>query len=114
MSDNNFTADRIRQVLEPKQLPLVEKKVFGGWCFMADDKMLMGTYKGGIMARVDPAEMEVLLQREGVEQMLHGGRLLNGYLMLSEAAYDADSDLAFWVQKCLEWNPKVKESKKKK
>jgi hypothetical protein len=31
-----------------------------GICFMVDDKMCVGTYKGGIMARVDPEEEETL------------------------------------------------------
>lgn len=114
MSDNNFTADRIRTILEPRKLAMEEKKMFGGWCFMVDEKMLIGTYKGGIMARVDPEEVEQLLEREGANQMIHGGRPMKGYIMLDPDAYDMDSDLEFWVEKCLEFNPKAKSSKKKK
>ena len=114
MSDNNFTADRIRTILEPKNLSLEEKKMFGGWCFMVDDKMCIGTYKGGIMARINPEEMENLLERNGASQMIHGGRPMKGYIMLDPVAYDAEKDLEFWVQKCLEFNPKAKSSKKKK
>ncbi len=114
MSDNNITADRIRIILEPKGLLLEEKKMFGGWCFMVDAKMCIGTYKGGIMARVDPKEVEQLLEREGANQMIHGGRPMTGYIMLDPEAYDSDVDLEFWVQKCLEFNPKAKASRKKK
>lgn len=114
MSDNNFTADRIRPILESKNLPLEEKKMFGGWCFMVDGKMCIGTYKGGVMARVDPDELEELVIRGGASQMLHGGRAMKGYIMLEPLAYDLDQDLEFWVQKCLEFNPKAKASKKKK
>ncbi len=114
MSDNNFTADRIRLILEPKNLPLKEKKMFGGWCFMVNDKMCIGTYKGGIMARIDPGELEELIRHNGAFQMVHGGRPMKGYIMLEPEAYDSDEDLEFWVGKCLEFNPKAKSSKKKK
>ncbi len=114
MSDNNLTAERIRQILEPKNLPLEEKKMFGGWCFMVDGKMCLGTYKGGIRARVNVEEVATLLQRPGANQMIHGGRPMKGYLFLDPEAYDMDIDLEFWVLKCLEFNPLAKASKKKK
>ena len=76
---------------------------------MLEDKMLIGTYKGGIMARVDPAETEALVNRPGASQMIHGG-----YLMLEPIGYEDDASLSFWIDKCLKYNPKVKVSKKKK
>lgn len=114
MTDQDHLLERIRAILIPKKLQLEEKKMFGGICFMVDDKMLMGTYKGGIMARVDPIEVDELLTREGATQMIHGGKPMTGYLMLDPEAYDLDTDLEFWVKKCLEFNPKAKSSKKRK
>ena len=87
--------------------------MFGGDCFMLDDKMLIGTYKGGIMARVDPAENETLLNRHGASQMIHGGKPMVGYVFLEPEGYEQDTDLAFWLEKCLEFNPKVKKNGKK-
>lgn len=81
---------------------------------MVDDKMLIGTYKGGVMARVDPTEADALTTRPGVSQMIHGGRPMVGYLMLEPSSYEDDAALGFWVEKCLEYNPKVKANKKKK
>ena len=80
---------------------------------MVDDKMLCGTYKGNVMARVDPQEVEGLLAHEGSEPMIHGGRPMTGYLSVLPEGYDLDSELEFWVGKCLEFNPKAKSSKKK-
>ena len=114
MTDQDHLLERIRAILTPKNLQFTEKKMFGGMCFMVDDKMLMGTYKGGIMARVAPEEVQELLEREGASQMIHGGRPMNGYLFLEPDAYDLDNDLEFWIQKCLEFNPRAKSSKKKK
>ena len=80
---------------------------------MVDEKMLIGTYNGGIMARVEPEEVDELAQREGAAQMVHGGRPMKGYLFIEGEGYDRDEDLEFWIQKCLEFNPKAKASKKK-
>lgn len=111
--DNHFTGTRIADILVSKNITFEEKKMFGGLCFMVDDKMLIGTYKNGVMARVDPAETETLTERQGASQMIHGGRTMAGYLFLESEAYERDDDLNFWVEKCLVWNPKVKKSKKK-
>ncbi len=88
--------------------------MFGGHCFMVDDKMCLGTYKGGLMARVGPEELPNLENRNGAEQMIHGGRPMKGYLFIEPKGYDNDSDLEFWIDKCLNFNPKAQASKKKK
>ncbi len=111
--DNHITAERIADLLTAKNMSFVQKKMFGGECFMVDEKMLMGTYKGGMMARVDPIEAEDLIRRAGASQMIHGGRAMVGYLFIEPEGYEKDSDLAFWLEKCLLFNPKAKASKKK-
>ena len=111
--DNHFTAERIVDVLIGKNVTFEQKRMFGGECFMVDDKMCLGTYKNGLMARVDPEEAEALTQRPGAEHMIHGGRPMAGYLFIELEGYENDSDLSFWVEKCLAWNPKAKKSKKK-
>ena len=80
---------------------------------MVDDKMCFGTYKGGIMTRVAPELTEELIGREGASQMIHGGRPMTGYIFLEGVAYDMDADLEFWIQQCLDFNPRAKSSKKK-
>jgi TfoX/Sxy family transcriptional regulator of competence genes len=111
--DNTFTAERIQGILEKKKVAFEQKKMMGGICFMVDDKMCVGTYKGGIMARIDPEEEETLAARTGASRMVHGGKPMNGYLFIEAEGYDRDADLEFWVDKCLKFNPKAKSSKKK-
>lgn len=113
MATDPYLLERIRKVLKEHQVVWSEKQMFGGDCFMVDDKMCIGTYKGGIMARVDPTKAEILSQRNGSEQMIHGGRPMTGYLFINDTGYDADDDLEFWIKECLEFNPKAKSSKKK-
>lgn len=114
MMENMLTGERLANLLTEKGVAFEQKKMFGGLCFMVDDKMLIGTYKGGIMARVDPAEAEALANRPGASQMIHGGKPMVGYLFLENEGYDSDAALAYWLDKCLEYNPKVKANAKKK
>lgn len=111
--ENLLTGERIANLLEAKGVTFSQKKMFGGLCFMVDDKMLMGTYKGGVMARVDPTEAEQLIEQKGASQMIHGGKAMVGYLMLEPDRYESDVELGFWVDKCLTYNPLAKSSKKK-
>lgn len=111
---DEFQVDRMRQILETKGAIWEEKKMMGGLCFMVDDKMCFGTYKGGLMARVEPTEIAVLTERVGATQMIHGGRPMTGYVFVEPEGLDAEADLAFWIEKCLAFNPKAKSSKKKK
>lgn len=105
---------RIRNVLEEQEVEWIEKKMFGGMCFMIDDKMCFGTYQGGLMARVGPDAIEELIKIEGAEQMIHGARPMKGYAIVEPAAFEQDDDLAFWIEKCLAFNPLAKASRKKK
>ncbi len=113
MATDTLLLDRLRNVMKAKGASWNEKRMFGGDCFMVDDKMCFGTYKGGLMARVEPDETDELTKRIGAEQMIHGGRPMKGYLFIESEGYDNDDDLEFWVQKCLDFNPKAKSSKKK-
>lgn len=113
-SENAITAERIADALMARNIPYELKSMFGGQCFMVDDKMLIGTYKGAVMARVDPGEADELTQRPGVDHMVHGGRSMAGFLTLEPSSYESDADLGFWVEKCLAYNPKAKASKKLK
>lgn len=113
MATDEHTIERIRRVLKDRKVLWTEKRMFGGCAFMVDDKMLCGTYKGNIMARVDPGEVDQILARGGAEQMIHGGRTMTGYLSVLPESYDLDEELEFWVDQCLAFNPKAKSSKKK-
>lgn len=109
--DNHVTAERISDILTAKNVPFEQKRMFGGDCFMVNDKMCLGTYKGGLMARVGVEPL--LAQRPGASEMMHAGRLMSGYLFIAPEGYESDEDLMFWVERCLAFNPKAKASKKK-
>ena len=114
MPTDEYLLERMRRIMTDKNVNWIEKKMFGGDCFMVDEKMCFGTYKGGLMVRIEPDESDDLTKRTGATQMIHGGKPMNGYLFVEAEGYDQDADLEFWIQKCLDFNPKAKASKKKK
>jgi hypothetical protein len=58
--------------------------------------------------------MDAFLEMEGVTPMIHGERIMKAFLYLTPEAIDSESQLNFWIGKCLEYNPKAKASKKRR
>jgi TfoX/Sxy family transcriptional regulator of competence genes len=114
MPYDEFLADRIRQSLKENSTPFEEKKMFGGICFLVDDKMCVGVLKNDLMARIDPDLQDAVLGENGCRIMDFSNRPMKGYLYISPEGIDLDKDLDKWVKRCLEFNPKAQASKKKK
>ena len=114
MDNTALLLHRIRSILESKEIVWEEKKMFGGYCFMVDDKMCMGTYRGGLMARCNPIESNALLAQPGANPFAPSGRPMKGYVFIDPIGFESIESLEFWIQKCLEFNPFAKSSKKKK
>jgi TfoX/Sxy family transcriptional regulator of competence genes len=107
-------AEKITRIIKQHKVTFYIKEMMGGVTWMVEEKMCISIYKGGLMVRVEPMEQNVFLARQGAEQMIHGGKPMNGYLTITPEGFDRDEDLEYWVQKCLEYNPNAKASKKKK
>jgi len=114
MAYDEFLADRIRGVLMRKQVSFEEKKMMGGLCFMVDGKMCVGVEKDKLMARIDPDIYEQALMRKGCREMDFTGRPMKGFVFVEPEGMDMDYELDYWVQLCLDFNPKAKSSRKKK
>ena len=120
MPYDEFTADRVRHILNEKKVGFYEKKMFGGLCWMVDDKMCAGILfnkkldSDVLMVRVGEEALESAKDRDGCLPMDFTGRPMKGYAFIAPEGFDRDSDLEFWVQKCLDFNPFAKASKKRK
>ena len=57
---------------------IVERRMFGGLCFLMHGNMLCGVHKGGGMARVGKENMDAALAIEGVGPMTFTGRPMGG------------------------------------
>ncbi len=113
MAYDEQLADRLRTMIRQKNTPFVEKKMMGGLCIMIDDKMCVGVVKDQLMARIDPDVYEDVLNQRGSREMDFTGRPMKGFLFIQPEGIDMDDDLEYWVDLCLEYNPKAKSSKKK-
>jgi TfoX/Sxy family transcriptional regulator of competence genes len=114
MAYDELLADRIRNILRRKQVPNLEKKMMGGLCFMVDDKMCVGIVKNELMARIDPEIYEEALTKNSAHEMNFTGRPMKGFLFVEPEGVDMDHDLEYWVDLCLDFNPRAKSSKKSK
>lgn len=113
MAYNEQLAERIEQLLDEKKVPYYAKKMFGGLCFMVDDKMCLGIVKDELMARIGPEAYSEALQKEYCKEMNFTGRTMKGYVYIEPDGLDMDEDLEYWLQRCLDFNPLAKASKKK-
>jgi len=120
MAYDEFLADRARQILKEKSVTAVEeKKMMGGLCFMVDEKMCFGMHidkssgQSFLMARVGLDQYEQALSKEHCSIMNFTGREMKGFVFITEEGIDTDKDLESWIQRCLNYNPQAKKSKKK-
>ncbi|MCG1035731.1 TfoX/Sxy family protein [Polaribacter sargassicola] len=114
MASNEFLSERIAVFFTDKKVPFYEKKMFGGNCFMVDEKMCVAVMKDEIMARINPNIYLESLEKEGCKEMSFTGKAMKGYVLLSVDAYDLDKDLYYWLQLALDFNPLAKASRKRK
>ncbi len=115
MAYDTRLADRIRELLVDKHLIKVEeKRLFGGLAFMVDDKMCINVSGDNLMCRFDPALQEQISEMPGFQPMIMKGKVMNGYCYINPNGFKSKKDLMYWVNLCLDHNPKARSSKKKK
>lgn len=114
MAFNEKIADRVREIIALTHKNVEEKKMFGGLCFMVNDKMCIGVEKERLMVRLDPAKYEEALEKEGAKPMDFTGKVMKGYVFVDIDAVKTKKELNYWVAMALEYNKLAKASKKKK
>ena len=86
----------------------------GGLCFMVDEKMFAGIVKNDLMARIDPEFCKEALTKKGCREMDFSKRPMQGFVFVDPEGTDLDDELDFWIQQCLDYNPRAKSGKQKK
>jgi len=114
MAYDDYLAERVRQSLHENKAGFEEKKMFGGMCFMVDDKLCVGVFDDELMVRIPPEKQNEYLQHEECHLLDDSGRSMKGFLLISPEGVDMDDDLDKWVKRCLAFNPRAKSSKRKK
>ena len=114
MAFNEKLADRTREIIARTHKNVEEKKMFGGLCFMVNDKMCVGVEQGRLMVRLDPERFDEAMEKDGCKPMDFTGKIMKGYVFVDIDVLQTKKQLEYWVGLALEFNKKAKPSKKKK
>jgi TfoX/Sxy family transcriptional regulator of competence genes len=114
MAYDEKLADRVREIIAEPHKNIEEKKMFGGLCFMVDDKMCVGVEQERLMLRINPQQYDELLEKEGCRPMDLTGKPMKGYVFVDKDVLQTKKQLNYWVNLALEYNKIAKPSKKKK
>lgn len=113
MAFNEILAHRIREAL--KEITDVEEKLmFGGICFMVNGKMCVGIIKDEMMCRIGEERYDEALQKRGCREMDFAVRPMKGYVYVSDDGIKTNAEFKYWINLCLEFNPKAKSATKRK
>ncbi|HYF31949.1 MAG TPA: TfoX/Sxy family protein [Chitinophagaceae bacterium] len=114
MAYNEKLADRVREIIVETHKSIEEKRMFGGLCFMVNDKMCIGVETERLMVRLDPAVYDEVLEKEGCKPMDFTGKVMKGFVFVDADVLNTKRKLEYWVNLALEYNKIAKASKKKK
>lgn len=113
MAYDEKLAVRTREIISATHKISEEKAMFGGLCFMVNDKMCLGVEKERLMVRLDPAVYEEVIEKEGATPMDFTGRIMKGYVFVDINALNTKKKLEYWIKLALDYNKIAKSSKKK-
>ncbi len=95
MAFDRKLAERVRGVLGTEGV--VEKKMFGGLCFMVNDAMAVGVEKDRLMVRVGPDAHDRALSMKHAMPMDFTGRPMKGLVFVDPAGLKNKAALKKWV-----------------
>lgn len=107
MAYNEYLADRIRRALAGHH-DVVEKKMFGGLCFMVNGKMAVGIVHDDLMVRVITPKYATALAQPHCREMDFTGKPLKNFLYVGPEALDTDRDLDTWIGLGIEFAEQTK------
>jgi TfoX/Sxy family transcriptional regulator of competence genes len=103
MAYDEDLANRLRELLAG-EVAITEKKMFGGLAFLLHGNMTVSASgKGGLLARIDPAETDKALARPNVTRMEMGGRSMDGWVRVAPEGIRTKRELASWVKRSLDY-----------
>jgi len=114
MAFDEKLAERVRGIIAVAHKNIEEKRMFGGLCFMVNEKMCIGVEQDRLMLRLDPAQYEEIMKKEGVTPMDFTGKVMKGYAFVDKAVLNTKTKLEYWVNLALDYNKIAKVSKKKR
>ncbi|HEX4957643.1 MAG TPA: TfoX/Sxy family protein [Lacibacter sp.] len=113
MAYNEKLAQRTRELIAQTHSNVEEKAMFGGLCFMVNDKMAIGVEKDRLMVRLNPDKYDEVMKKEGCYPMDFTGKVMKGFVFVNADAITTKVKLNYWIQLALEYNAVAKASRKK-
>jgi len=113
MAYNEKLANNVRELIALTQKNVEEKAMFGGLCFMVNDKMCVGVEQERLMVRLDPAKYDEVMEKEGCHPMNFTGKIMKGFVFVDAGVLTTKKKLGYWSTHALEYNKIAKASKKK-
>lgn len=101
MAFDEKLAHRIRLYFKKEKIYYTEKKMFGGCCFMVDNKFCVGVDKDRLIARVGKSLYLDTLSMQHCAPFDIRTKPLKGFVIVTTNGIRSDNDLALWIQKCL-------------
>ncbi|WP_426411395.1 TfoX/Sxy family protein [Bradyrhizobium ganzhouense] len=103
MTYDEGTAARVRKLLAG-QRHVAEKKMMGGLCFMVDNVMCCTiSGRGGMLFRVGPEAHARMLKEPHTSPMEMRGRIMTGFVRVSDEGTRSDAGLKIWVKRALDF-----------
>ena len=103
MPYSHSLADRVRRVLGVghgiASRGVIEKKMFGGVCFLLDGKLLVGIMGSSLIVRLGPDEAAVALQDDNVRVFDITGRPMKNWVVVEPDGLDSDRQLQAWLER---------------
>lgn len=113
MAYDEKLANRTRELLAAAEKNVTEKAMFGGLCFMVNEKMALGVEKDRLMVRLDPTIYETVMEKEGCRPMDFTGKVMKGFVFVDIDVLQTKKQLGYWVNLALAYNKIAKPAKKK-
>ena len=114
MAYDEKLADRVREIIADTHKNIEEKKMFGGLCFMVNDKMCIGVEQERLMLRIDPEKYNEVIEKEGCRPMDFTGKPMKGFVFVDKNVLQTKKQLHYWIDLALQYNKIARPSKKKK
>ena len=106
MAFDESLAARIRDALARKK-GVVEKKMFGGVCFLLNGKMLVGVWREYLIARLGPDQGDEALLEPHVRKMDITGKPMKGWIKVEPEGVENDDQLKSWIQQAVKFVGKL-------
>ena len=98
MAYDEQVAERVREQITARPA-VVERKMFGGLGWMIGGNMAVGVMSDNqLIVRIEPEETEAALREPHVHVFGRpGSKPMKGFILVEPAGFEADADLARWV-----------------